>query len=465
MADVTDSGDADAGGDGNGLAKCLGCQNAERLLMEMADELRARDKLLLSRISALDDELSHLKLLIGNRVGTIEEKNKKKKKKNSEKPQANSEQASVQIECGTVSTDTARTVALPTDVARTVATATERPPAHEEVSKAADPDHMVTFNNVHGLAHSTVASVCDDSTLQRSPAHSDALSDSQESAVSSARKVSLPPLQEEDPWEGISYERPRRRKRVDVLVGNLRASTTENKLRDYIQSRVESACQGRDVPIHRIKVFAAKEGRDTLSARVTVDARDSSLLRSREFWPGRLYCRQYRYNTQQVQHESNGDRSNSERADNLLTACSTTLKPFSISLSNSFTFTEPENDSHATNPDESSAPATVSNSASGDAGNNFSLTLSPESSWGDTEENSVHTPDPTQRGAQQEAASAKTRSSAPPQHATQQDEQQDAANGESRSPEPIQHDAIDGKGVQTRRQVKSASTKSVSQSK
>ena len=91
----------------------------------------------------------------------------------------------------------------------------------------------------------------------------------------------------------MSSHKSRPTKKIDVFVGNLEPTTTESKLAAYVRSRAKPVRPA--IAVHRVVMFAVKEGFDTSTARITIDARDLKLLLKRTFWPGRVYGRKWRY--------------------------------------------------------------------------------------------------------------------------------------------------------------------------
>ena len=81
------------------------------------------------------------------------------------------------------------------------------------------------------------------------------------------------------------------------FVGNLKRSTTADQLTTYIQQRVatttDRTLDGLSASI--LQSSAGEPARKSSAAHVTMYARDGWLLRSRNFWPGRLYCRKWRF--------------------------------------------------------------------------------------------------------------------------------------------------------------------------
>ena len=108
-----------------------------------------------------------------------------------------------------------------------------------------------------------------------------------------------------------------------------------------------------------------KNKKKTRSAQITVDARDFQLVSSKSFWPGRLYCRKFKYNSEP---QSNVAGNNSP-ANNL------------ASKDNN-----PKSDANMLPASEQhDAPASETVVEKADDTSNLQLLLSPESNWGDND--------------------------------------------------------------------------------
>ena len=108
----------------------------------------------------------------------------------------------------------------------------------------------------------------------------------------SAKHRSKPVLEvlDDDSWQLVSGEPPRSRRAV-LYVGNLSSSCTEDGLKSFTQQRAVAA--GGTATVHTCSLHTTEAGR--VSAHLTVDAKDLTLVTTENFWPRPLYARPWRF--------------------------------------------------------------------------------------------------------------------------------------------------------------------------
>eukprot|EP00117_Sycon_ciliatum_P004485 scpid9145/ scgid8843/ len=107
-----------------------------------------------------------------------------------------------------------------------------------------------------------------------------------------AKHRSKPVLEvlDDDSWQLVSGEPPRSRRAV-LYVGNLSSSCTEEGLKSFTQQRAVAA--GGTATVHTCSLHTTEAGR--VSAHLTVDAKDLTLVTTENFWPRPLYARPWRF--------------------------------------------------------------------------------------------------------------------------------------------------------------------------
>ena len=379
---------------------CRQCERLEQLVKSLANDLRARDQLILCRIASLEDQLS----AVLSRVSVPDPSTSNGGKKN--KKMQKKSKASIEDQAGQDSTDRghlsrsrsrarrrssgsctdreaigservrSRTNSCSASAnVRADSECTNSGPANRSTGSSSTSTSGTTrkSNSTSADELRSCTTVLDDPE-SCAPGKEAQASRSTEGPVKKPQSLSLPPLKDDDPsWQTISCERRRRRKRKDLFVGNLKTGTTGEFLTNFIQCRAQDV--DKDVPVHNVKVFDQKEGKETITARVTVDAQDSALLKSKSFWPGRLYCRDYVYNQPNDKHASRTPApSNEERASNIVAEC----------IEGACSSDAADQDCHETRVTIQPNPP-IGETAQHDIVSDFQLAISPESNWGESD--------------------------------------------------------------------------------
>ena len=81
-------------------------------------------------------------------------------------------------------------------------------------------------------------------------------------------------------------------KRSVWYVGKLRANTTEDKRRNYIQQRADEL--QADVTVFEAKVFHRDNDDTHCSGRIMVDCASSPVVGNKSFWPRPIYTRPWK---------------------------------------------------------------------------------------------------------------------------------------------------------------------------
>ena len=213
-------------------------------------------------------------------------------------------------------------------------------------------------------------------------------------------KISLPDLADDDmSYTLVSAQKERRRKRRAFHVGNLKDTTTDESISEFIQLRAQSV--GLDVTVHNAQVYPKADGFDTVFARVLVDARHSHLMLTRSFWPGRLYCRRWKKRQPENKSEKCDGKGRAEEPEPIGTG--NTNRSQANADDDSRDTIPLQNRYEILNEDPASArPAS-------DEADELRLELSPESTWGDDE----HAQLPASENADEQQSILAARSSDP----------------------------------------------------
>ena len=252
-------------------------------------EQKSRDRLLLERISHLDDQLQELRQHLYQALdeNVSKKRNKSKKKKDSSEC-VDSSLLSNSQSSRTAANRTNKPASVGGVQNDLIASAEERPRGYafgrlynpSEVATKASTSSAQPKEKEHPI------------TRARSPSRS-RLSDSSSDDEFPAKHVPLvlPLADSDDDFELVSHQKARPLKKKHLFVGNIAPTSTAEKLTKYILGRKITA--PHDIQVHSAKVFPVAEGRDSVFAKILVNDRDVKTLCSKAFWPGHLYCRNW----------------------------------------------------------------------------------------------------------------------------------------------------------------------------
>ena len=141
----------------------------------------------------------------------------------------------------------------------------------------------------------------------------------------------IPPLQaDDDVWQLVCAGRRMPRRKV-FFVGRLHASITDSQLESYI---VRGAAKvGLEIQVAGVSVRSpgSQDPESRASARVSVNAVDSYMLRQPHFWVEEVYCREWRFQPHDARCQQlptgHTNTSDSDRAEDLFSKVHKNAEP------------------------------------------------------------------------------------------------------------------------------------------
>lgn len=297
---------------------CCKCDKLERLVVELSVARRAQEKLLLSRIQSLEDDLGELKAILLTGQGQLncsggDKKAKKKTKKSESRREATQPQSSVPN--SNESTHTVGTVRDSSESTQTVGTVRATKPVRgRSVSSStaslraragapAEPNPVQLL--LTGVTSDTTSgSELEDDASEHHSCHQPANYD-EKPGIPPLSTAALPELQ----WQRVTHVRPKAHSMKALYVGKLRRDATSESVSAFVSERLESL--GVRETENRCSLLE-KSSNEFVGAHLTVHAKWAHLVLDRRFWPKPVYARPWNFKTTSPTDASNASGTSAE---------------------------------------------------------------------------------------------------------------------------------------------------------